>query len=84
MADLQLPQNPYKRFQTGAEAASFFGISEWTLRRWRLQEGCPVISVGGRFLFCIESVESWLKSRETSGHAGEEPGETGVIRSVRA
>lgn len=83
MDKLQLPPNPCKRFRTGADTAEILGISEWTLRRWRLQEGCPTISIGGRFLFCIESVEAWLASRETSGETAEELEETGVIRQVR-
>jgi len=78
-----LQQNPYKKYQTGAETAKYYGISEWTLRRWRLQEGCPVLKIGGRFVFNIDSVESWLASREISGPPAEETDQVGVIREIR-
>lgn len=78
-------QNPFKKsLMTEAELAAYLGLSAWTIRRFRLNEGMPVIAIAGRFFYRLESVQNWLASRETSGPAtagGEEPG---VIRAIRA
>ena len=77
-------QNPFnKAVLTEAELADSLGLSSWTVRRWRLSEGLPVIQVGRRYLYRREAVLSWLASRETAGAVTEDASETGVIRRVQ-
>lgn len=57
--------------------------SGWPIRRFRLQEGCPHIQLGGRIYYDLSTVETWLKSRETSGAAADEAEQVGVIRQIR-
>ena len=77
-------QNPFnKAVLTEAELADSLGLSSWTVRRWRLSEGLPVIQVGRRYLYRREAVLSWLASRETAGAVADDPGKTGVIRRVQ-
>ena len=59
-----------KTLYTEIELASSLGLSPWTIRRFRLQEGMPVIAIAGRFFYRLESVLSWLASREQSGQNG--------------
>jgi len=72
-----------KPLMTEPELAAYFGLSQWTVRRFRLNEGLPVVAIAGRFFYRLESVQSWLASRETSGQSTEEPEAIGVIRAVR-
>lgn len=77
-------QNPFnKAVLTEAELADSLGLSPWTVRRWRLSEGLPVIQVGRRYLYRREAVLSWLASRETAGAVAEDASETGVIRRIQ-
>ena len=68
---------------TEAELATELGVSSWSVRRWRINEGLPVVKVSGRFLYRLDSVISWLESLETKGAADEESGEIGVIRAIK-
>ena len=68
---------------TESELANELGLSAWTVRRWRLTAELPVIKVGGRFLYRIESVEHWLESQETVTKDIQLPDEIGKIRQVR-
>ena len=68
---------------TEVDLAKKLGLSAWTVRRWRLSEGLPVIKLGGRFFYREDAVQSWLASRETSRAAIDEPEEIGVIREIR-
>ena len=78
-------QNTYeKALLNESELASLLGLSAWTVRRWRLSEGLPVIKIGGRFLYRFESVLEWLKTRETVGVTDDCSGELGVIRQVKS
>ena len=72
-----------KSLLSETELAAYFGLSPWTIRRFRLSEGMPVVAIAGRYFYRLESVQAWLASRETSGTAAEEPGEIGKIRAVR-
>ena len=86
MTDTKIPSNPLpvpKLLDGDKGCAKFFGLSEWTVRRWRLSEGLCHIKLGGRFYYRAEAVEAWLKSRETCGPAADEPEEIGVIREIR-
>ena len=67
---------------TEAELATELGISSWTVRRWRLNEGLPVCKISGRFMYRLDSVIKWLESFETQGAVDDECGETGVIRAI--
>ena len=70
---------------TEAELAAEWGVSQWTVRRWRLSEGLPVCKLGGRFFYRLEAVTDWLKGFETAGAADvEEEIEIGVIRPIKA
>lgn len=77
-------QNPFGKLLVESELAVALGVSQWTVRRWRLAEGLPVCKIGGRFLYRWESVSDWLASRETAGAADIDPGESGVIRAINA
>ena len=71
-------------FKKGAAAT---GVSFWTFRRWSQTEGMPTIVIGGRFIFDLDSIDIWLKSKEGSGTVPApqtEPIETGKIRQIRA
>ena len=79
-----MAENPAK-IATEAETAAHFGLSFWTIRRFRLTEGLPHISMGTRIYYRIAAVEEWFAAREQVG-AGEtaEQGATGTIREIRA
>lgn len=70
---------------TEAEMAEELGVSEWTIRRWRLSEGLPHIKIGGRFHYRATSVIAWLDARETAGAPDDGvPVEVGKIRQIKA
>ena len=71
-----------KTLFTEAELAALLELSAWTVRRWRLSEGLPCITIGRRFLYRRESVLAWLESRETAGAAADDPGDVGVVRRI--
>lgn len=79
-------QNPMEHLKlcTEAKTAEVLEVSTWTIRRWRLSEGLPVVKIGGRFFYRLDAVLEWLKSKETAGSADDEPGETGTIRAINA
>ena len=78
-------QNHYNKLCTEAELAKIWGVSTWTIRRFRLNEGLPVVKIGGRFFFRMETVESWLTARETAGAPDDAvPVEVGKIRQIKA
>ena len=77
-------QNPFKKsLMTESELAAYFGLSQWTIRRFRLSEGLPVVAIAGRFFYRLESVQSWLASRETGGAVEQGCEKSGVIRAIR-
>ena len=73
-----------KTLLTEAELAAYFGLSQWTIRRFRLSEGMPVVAIAGRYFYRLESVQAWLASRETSGVIEQGCEEPGVTRAIRA
>ena len=79
-----MAENPAK-IATESETAAHFGLSFWTIRRFRLNEGLPHINMGARIYYRIAAVEEWFAAREQVG-AGEavEQGATGTIRAIRA
>ena len=76
-------QNPLKKLLTEAKLAEILGVSQWTVRRWRLAEGLPVCRIGGRYLYKMDAVNAWLDSFETNGAEETKSEEVGVIRPVR-
>ena len=72
------------KLYTESELAEMLGLSQWTIRRFRLNEGLPVVTVAGRFFYRMESVERWLAENETAGAGDEESCETGTIRAIQA
>ena len=69
---------------TEAELAKELGQSPWTIRRWRLSEGLPYIQIGGRFLYNTESVETWVKAKESNATVPQVSPIVGTIREIRA
>ena len=73
-----------EKLLTESQLAESLGLSPWTVRRFRLAEGLPVLPIAGRFFYRLESVQAWLASRETAGAADvAEAEETGVIRPIK-
>ena len=68
---------------TEKELAAKLGLSAWAIRRWRLSEGLPVIRIGGRFLYRLESVEAWLIAREMNCISIADHQQVGIIREVK-
>lgn len=70
---------------TENELAAEWGLSPWTVRRWRLSEGLPVCKVSGRFFYRLEAVTDWLKGFETTKGAADTEEEivVGRIRQIR-
>ena len=68
---------------TEAELATELGISSWTVRRWRINEGLPVCKIAGRFMYRLDSVIKWLESFETQGAVDDECDEVGIIRAIK-
>ena len=70
-----------KQVLTEKELASELGLSQWTIRRMRLQEGCPHFTVGSRVFYRLESVLSWISEREERGR--QEPTKPyGTLRRI--
>ena len=70
-----------KIVMTEKELAEELGLSPWTVRRLRLQEGCPHFWCGKRVLYRLETVLAWISSKESSGQQ-EKPQEYGVVRPI--
>jgi len=63
------------------ELAIELGLSAWTVRGMRLKEGCPHFTVGSRIFYRLETVLSWIESRER-GNQEMEPVLYGSIRKI--
>ena len=72
-----------KAVLTETELSDLLGLSPWTIRRWRLNEGLPHIQIGNRFLYRQEAVFAWLESKETRSAASDDSDEVGVIRRIK-
>ena len=54
------------------EIAKEIGLSQWTIRRLRLDYGLPVTKVGRRYLYRLDSVVEWFSLQEKKvGRGGE-------------
>lgn len=49
---------------TEKELAAILGISHWTVRKMRLQDGLPFIQTGSRIYYRLEKVNSWMTQQE--------------------
>ena len=59
-------------------------VSPWTVFRWRRAEGLPYIHIGGRYLYDVESVKGWLKSKEIiDSQQIVEIEQIGIIRPIK-
>lgn len=56
-------------------------ITAWTIFRWYTQENMPCIRIGRRVLFNTDSVDAWLKERESQGRQEPEQ-EYGKLRRI--
>lgn len=66
---------------TEKELAAELGISYWTVRRWRVKEGLPNITLGSRILYRLDTVLAWLDEQEQESVPEPQTSET---RSVNA
>jgi hypothetical protein len=46
------------------ELADALGLSQWTIRLWRLQAGLPHFRTSGRIFYRMEAVLRWMDEEE--------------------
>lgn len=46
--------------------AEIFGVSKATIYEWRMRRAMPYLKLGQKTYFLESSLQSWLKSRETT------------------
>lgn len=51
---------------TASEAANFLRVSKSTLDKLRKEEGLPYVPLGGRVLYCKESLKQYVLDKETN------------------
>ncbi len=56
-------------------------VTDWTIRRWRLEAGLPHIQIGRRILYNFASVSQWLQEREVAS-VRPKPGDCGKLRQI--
>ena len=71
------------RILTENELANELGLSAWTVRRMRLQEGCPHFRVGNRVFYEWEAVCRWIETKQQAGPKPEAEAEYGRLRRIR-
>ena len=49
---------------TESQLAAEFGISAWTVRRWRIKGALPHFRTAGRIFYRLEAVEKWMSQQE--------------------
>lgn len=49
---------------TESQLAAEFGISAWTVRRWRIKGALPHFRTAGRIFYRLEAVENWMSQQE--------------------
>ena len=68
---------------TEKELAQRLGLSSWTVRRMRIQEGLTHFKIGHRVFYRLESVLGWINAREAGNTGtGQEPS-IGMLRVIR-
>jgi len=56
------------------ELANTLGLSYWTVRTMRLQEGLPFIKSGSRVFYRLDKVKEWMtKQEEQNSQAHAKP-----------
>lgn len=46
------------------QLAAEFGVSPWTVRRWRINAALPHFRTAGRIFYRLEAVEKWMAQQE--------------------
>ena len=52
------------KIYTESQLAAEFGISSWTVRRWRIKGALPHFRTAGRIFYRLEAVENWMSQQE--------------------
>lgn len=71
---------------TEKELAEKLNLSQWTVRRMRLQEGMPYFAIGKRIYYQLEKIFEWIEFKQTetvkSNSSIEEGPQYGKIRQI--
>ena len=65
------------------ELADALGLSSWTVRRARLEEGMPCFKIGQRIFYRLQTVLSWIATREAGGGAVEPTSTVAKLRVIK-
>ncbi len=66
------------------ELGAELGLSVWTVRRLRIQEGCPHFTIGSRIFYRLGTVLDWLATKEQANVKQKtEPETCGRIRVIK-
>lgn len=65
------------------ELAGELGLSPWTVRSLRLQEGLPHIKTAGRVFYRLATVHLWFEEKEQASMAKMHSNDYGKLRQVR-
>lgn len=68
---------------TEKELAQKLGLSSWTVRRMRIQEGLTHFKIGHRVFYRLESVLGWINTRESSNNSTRQESSIGMLRVIR-
>lgn len=58
--------NTTARCLSEQEVAESLGLSYWSVRQMRLQQGLPHFKCGRRVFYRMETVQNWLQQQEQS------------------
>lgn len=85
MADLWIQKQIEKQntVLSEKELAQRLGLSSWTVRRMRIQEGLTHFMIGHRVFYRLESVLEWIGDRESSGSSASKESSVGTLRVIR-
>ena len=56
--------NTTNRCLSEQEVAEYLGLSYWSVRQMRLQQGLPHFKCGRRVFYRMETVQNWLDQQE--------------------
>lgn len=85
MTDLLIQKQVEKQntVLTEKELAQRLGLSSWTVRRMRIQEGLTHFKIGHRIFYRLESVLEWINVREAGNNGAEQEPSIGMLRVIR-
>ena len=52
------------KIYTESQLAAEFGVSAWTVRRWRVKAALPHFRTAGRIFYRLEAVVAWMAQQE--------------------